>query len=40
MRFVDYLLIFNSESPKYLNEIYFSAEASSFQRLKQPLRKF
>ena len=36
---------FNSESPEYFNEIYFPAECSnmntrsSFQRLKQPLRK-
>ena len=36
---------FNSESPEYFNEIYFPAEPSnintrsSFQRLKQPLRK-
>ena len=36
---------FNSESPQYFNEIYFPAEPSkintqsSFQRLKQPLRK-
>ena len=36
---------FNSESPEYFNEIYFRAEPStintrsSFQRLKQPLRK-
>ena len=36
---------FNSESPDYFNEIYFPAEPinintwSSFQRLKQPLRK-
>ena len=36
---------FNSESPEYFNEIYFSAEISkintrsSFQRLNQPLRK-
>ena len=36
---------FNSESPEYLNEIYFPAgpsninTRSSFQRLKQPLRK-
>ena len=36
---------FNSESPEYFNEIYFLAEPSnkntrsSFQRLKQPLRK-
>ena len=37
--------MFNSESPEYFNEIYFPAEPSnintrsSFQRLKQPLRK-
>ena len=36
---------FNSESPEYFNKIYFPAEPSnintrsSFQRLKQPLRK-
>ena len=36
---------FNSESPKYFNEIYFLAEPSnintrsSFRRLKQPLRE-
>ena len=38
--------MFNSESPEYFNEIYFPAEPSnintqsSFQRLKQPLRKW
>ena len=45
MRFVKYLYFLNSESPEYFNEIYFPAERSnlntqsSFQRLKQPLRK-
>ena len=46
MRFVKSIYnFFNSESPKYFNEIHFPAELSnintrsSFQRLKQPLRK-
>ena len=46
MRFVKSIYnFFNSESRKYFNEIHFPAELSnintrsSFQRLKQPLRK-
>ena len=50
-RFSQYVLssickFFNSESPEYFNEIYFPAEPSniniqsSFQRLKQPFRKW
>ena len=46
MRFVKSIYnFFNSESPEYFNEIHFPAELSnintrsSFQRLKQPLRK-
>ena len=49
-RFLQYVLssiykFFNSESPEYFNEIYFLAgpskinTRSSFQRLRQPLRK-
>ena len=44
MRFVNYLLIFNSESPTFLNEIYFPAEASNkytvlFSKVKATLKK-